>query len=383
LSSSLSSEGFIPFGKGSWVLSFELELSRTCFQGPFRRFALIGNEVAKPRRTLSRNPLRPSSGFHTVWKRPPSWVISFELELSFSNSNCPFQTRCLEHASRTDVFFESERGPDRGAGRPWTLFDRFRKRMTDVFFESERGPDDGAEHATTNVFFEFERGHGYFFLYFFFKTPNRQKGSSCQIITRSKNTNVAADRPPDRTARTRRDLHRQRARSLCVPSELQDCPSDLQPSECRRRLARDAPAADRAGAGALGHRARRGHARRRRRARCARARTRARRQRGSVRLRHHAVDVERPGSFFFFFFYFYFRFRGSFSKTATTTTTTTTEGRRGIVVPLAIPRDSSQPRDARRLGHHRPDPRGHAEERRRDQGAPGPPRHRPEPGDEK
>ena len=47
----------------SWVLSFELELSffklelsRTCIQGPFRRFAPIGNFVAKLRRTHSTNP---------------------------------------------------------------------------------------------------------------------------------------------------------------------------------------------------------------------------------------------------------------------------------------------------------------------------------------
>ena len=46
-----------------------------------RRFAPIGNEVAKPRRTLYTNPLRLSSGFHTVWKRPSS----------FSNLNCSFR----------------------------------------------------------------------------------------------------------------------------------------------------------------------------------------------------------------------------------------------------------------------------------------------------
>ena len=69
------------------TVSFELEMSKTSFQGPFRRKAPIGNEVAKPRRTLPINSLRPSSGIiadHWVLFR--TRTVSFELELSKSSS---------------------------------------------------------------------------------------------------------------------------------------------------------------------------------------------------------------------------------------------------------------------------------------------------------
>ena len=60
------------YTKGPSNLENELEMSRICFQWPFRRKAPIGNFVAKPRRTHYTNPLQLSSGF-----------------LSFSNSNYP------------------------------------------------------------------------------------------------------------------------------------------------------------------------------------------------------------------------------------------------------------------------------------------------------
>ena len=68
-------------------------LSKTSFEGPFRRKAPIGNKVAKPRRTLPINSLRPSSGIIGSLERADPWVlfrirsVSFELKLSLSNSN--------------------------------------------------------------------------------------------------------------------------------------------------------------------------------------------------------------------------------------------------------------------------------------------------------
>jgi len=82
--------------------SFKLELqtrtghlsnsNQTSFQVPFRRKAPIGNEVAKPRRMLSINTLRLSSGFYKVWKKA-ALGSSFELEASKTSFQGPFRRK--------------------------------------------------------------------------------------------------------------------------------------------------------------------------------------------------------------------------------------------------------------------------------------------------
>ena len=137
-------------------LCCRLELSKTSFQWPFRRKAPIGNEVAKPRCTLSINSLRPSSGIIGHLERADPWVlfriqtVSFEFGLSLLNSNSKSDA-CL--ATLGSLFIRFERGPK---GRPvanrrfgslfWTV--RVRKRQ----FEFERDSSNSKEDPRVGPF---------------------------------------------------------------------------------------------------------------------------------------------------------------------------------------------------------------------------------------